>query len=85
MFILNTNEVGITMFVKGQKVESEMDLWHKRIDHINSPQLQEIQTKQIVFSDLVAGRANSMNPANSGSNINFHSPTSAIGAKIRPI
>ena len=30
MFILAANDIGTTMFVKGQKVESYMDLWHKR-------------------------------------------------------
>ena len=29
MFILETNEVGTTMFGKGQKVKSDIDLWHK--------------------------------------------------------
>ena len=39
MFILDTNDVGTTMFAKGQKVESDIDLWHKRIGHINYQRL----------------------------------------------
>ena len=35
MFILNTNDVGTALFAKGQKVESDIDLWHKRIGHVN--------------------------------------------------
>ena len=31
MFILDTNDVGTTMFAKEQKVESDIDFWHKRI------------------------------------------------------
>ena len=49
MFILNTNEVGTALFAKGQKVESDIDLWHKRFGHVNFPRLREMQTKNIVF------------------------------------
>ena len=28
MFILDTNDVGTTLFVKGQKVESDIGFWH---------------------------------------------------------
>ena len=34
MFILETNDVGTAMFSKVQKVESDIDLWHKRYGHI---------------------------------------------------
>ena len=37
------------MFANGQKVESDIDLSHKRIDHVNFQQLQELQGKQFVF------------------------------------
>ena len=40
MFILETNDVGTAMFAKGQKVESYIDLWHKRINHVNFQRLQ---------------------------------------------
>ena len=49
MCILETNEVGTTMFAKGQKVESDIDLWHKRFGHVNFMRLPEMQTKNIVF------------------------------------
>ena len=35
MFIVDTNDVGTAMFAKGQKVESDIDLWHKWIGHVN--------------------------------------------------
>ena len=49
MFILNTNDVVTTMFAKGQKVESDIDLWHNRIDHVNYRRFQDLQSKQVVF------------------------------------
>ena len=49
MFILKTNEVGTAMFAKGQMVELDIDLWHKRSGHIIFPQLREMQMKNIVF------------------------------------
>ena len=49
MFILKTNDVDTVMFAKGQKVESDTDLWHKRFNHVNFPWLREMQTKNIVF------------------------------------
>ena len=42
MFILETNNVSATMFASGQKAESDIDLWYKRIGHINYPKLQEL-------------------------------------------
>ena len=52
MFILNTNEVGTALFAEGQKVESDIDLWHKWFGHVNFPRLREMQTKSIVFGLL---------------------------------
>ena len=49
MFILDTNDIGTTLFAKGQKVKSDTDIWHKRIGHINYQRLQELETKQVVF------------------------------------
>ena len=49
MFILEKNEVGTAMFAKGQKVESDIDLWHKQFSHVNFPRHREMQTKNIVF------------------------------------
>ena len=41
MFNLNTNEVRIVLFTKGQKVESDIDLWYKRFGHVNFPANEE--------------------------------------------
>ena len=49
MFILETKEVGTMTFAEGQKVESDIDLWHKRFSHVNFLWLQEMQKKNIVF------------------------------------
>ena len=42
MFILNTNDVSIAMFAKGQKIEPGIDLWHKWIVHVNYQWLQDL-------------------------------------------
>ena len=49
MFILDTNDDGTTMFTKGEKVESDIDLWHKQIGHVNYQRLQDRQSKQVVL------------------------------------
>ena len=49
LVILETNDVDTFMFIKGQKLELDINLWHKWIDHINFPRLQEMETKNIVF------------------------------------
>ena len=49
MFILKTIEVKTAWFTKGQKVESDIDLLHKRFGHVNFSRLREMQTKKIVF------------------------------------
>ena len=49
MFILETNDVGTTMFGKGQKVESDINLWYKRIRHMSFQKLQELQSEHVVF------------------------------------
>ena len=75
------------MFAKGQKVESDIDLWHKWFGHVNFPKLQEMQPKQIVFGllKLVAKRDNYVNLVNSESITGFNSPMSTIGAGISSI
>ena len=37
------------MFAKGQKVESNINLWHKKIGKVNYQRLQDLQSKQVVF------------------------------------
>ena len=44
MFILDSIEGGTTMFAKGQKAESDIDFWHKRIGHVNYQRLQDLQS-----------------------------------------
>ena len=43
MFILNTNDVGIVLFVKGQKVESDINLWHMWLGHVNFPRFRGVK------------------------------------------
>ena len=40
MFILDRNQTGTELFSKGQKVELDIDLWHKRFGHVNFPRLR---------------------------------------------
>ena len=49
MFILDSSDAGTAMFAKGQKVELDIDLWHKRLGHVNYQRLQDLQSKQVVF------------------------------------
>ena len=49
MFILESSEVKSAMYAKGQKVETDLKLWHKRIGHINLQKLQNMQTKGVVI------------------------------------
>ena len=42
MFILDSIVDGTAMFVKGKKVESDIDLWHKRKGHVNYQRLQNL-------------------------------------------
>jgi hypothetical protein len=51
MFILDRTDDGpdTALFAKGQKAESDIDLWHKRIGHINNRRLQDLQTRQVVL------------------------------------
>ena len=58
MLILNTNEVGTTMFAKEKMVELDIDLWQKQFGHVNFPQLREMQTKNIIFRLLKFGGQN---------------------------
>ena len=49
MFILVSNEVKSAMFAKGLKVESDLNVWHKQIAHINLQKLQNMQSKGVVL------------------------------------
>ena len=49
MFILPSTEVKLAMFAKSLKVESDLNIWHKRIGHINLQKLQNMQTKGVIL------------------------------------
>ena len=49
MFILKPNDVNSTMFAKGFKIDTYIELWHKRIGHINLNKLKVMQSKGVVI------------------------------------
>ena len=49
MFILDSHELKSTMFSKRTKADSDTELWHKRIGHINLNKLQAMQSKGVVI------------------------------------
>ena len=52
MFILESNVVKSGMFSKGHKVDADIELWHKRISHINLQKLKGMQSKGVVIGLL---------------------------------
>ena len=49
MFILESNEVKSAMYAKGLKPNTDIELWHKRIGHINLQKLKAMQSKGVVI------------------------------------
>jgi hypothetical protein len=51
MFILDRTGDGpdTALFAEGQRAESDIDLWHKRIGHVNYQRLQDLQKRQVVL------------------------------------
>ena len=49
MFILDSHEMKSAMFAKSTKVNSDIELWHMRIGHINLNKLKEMQLKGVVI------------------------------------
>ena len=49
MFILDSHEMKSTMFGKSMKADSDIELWHKRIDHINLNKIKAMQSKGVVI------------------------------------
>ena len=49
MFILHSHEMKSTMFAKGHKADSNIELWHKRNNHINLHKLKSMQSKGVVI------------------------------------
>ena len=41
-------EVKAAMFAQGARVVADVDMWHKRIGHVNEQRLRSMQSKQIV-------------------------------------
>ena len=83
MSILDSSDGGTTMFAKGPKVKSDIDLWHKQIGHINYQWLQDMQSKQVVFGlPKFSGRKAQICQAYQlgKSNTDFLSPKSVTGA-----
>ena len=49
MFILDSHEMKPHMFTKSMKANSDLELWHKRIGHINLNKLKAMQSKGVVI------------------------------------
>ena len=50
MFTLNANmpKEGMAMYAQGARVIADVDMWHKRIGHVNPQRLKAMQIKEIV-------------------------------------
>ena len=50
MFTLNVNmpKAGMAMYAQGARVIADVDMWHKRIGHVNPQRLKAMQTQEIV-------------------------------------
>ena len=49
MFILNSHEMKSAMFAKSTKADSDIELCHKRIGHINLNKLKAMKSKGVVI------------------------------------
>ena len=49
MFILDSHEMKSAMFAKSMKADSNIELWHKRIGHINLNKLKGMKSKGVVI------------------------------------
>ena len=77
MFILDSTDDGTAMFAKGQKAKMDINLWHKRIGHVNYQWLQDMQSKQVVFGlPKFSGRNAQICEACQHGKTDFLSPTS---------
>ena len=72
-----------------QRIEDriDIDLWHKRIGHVNYQRLQNLQLKQVVFGlpNSMAGRPKFVKATTLGSNMDFNSSTNEIRAETGSI
>ena len=46
--MLDVTGVNTTMYAKGLKAEFDIELWHKRVGHVNLRKLRSMQTKGVV-------------------------------------
>ena len=49
MFILDSHEMKSAMFAKSTKANSNIELWHRRIGHINLNKLKAMNSKGVVI------------------------------------
>ena len=49
MFILDSHMMKLAMYAKGRKADTDIELWHKQIDHINLQKLKGMQSKGVVI------------------------------------
>ena len=49
MFILDLLEMKSAMFAKSTKADLDIELWHKRIGHINLNKLKAMQSKGVII------------------------------------
>ena len=78
MFILDSNEVKSAMYAKALKTERNIELWHKRIGHINLQRLRGMQSKGLVLGLSLVLELECAKHANSENNIDSHSRRRAL-------
>ena len=49
MFILDSHDMKSAMFAKNTKADFDIELWHKRIGHINLNKLKAMKSKGVVI------------------------------------
>ena len=49
MFIPDSHEMKSAMYAKGQRADTDIELWHKRIGHINLQKLMGMQSKGVII------------------------------------
>ena len=49
MFIPDSHEMKSAMYAKGRNTDTDVQLWHKRIGHINLQKLKGMQSKGVVI------------------------------------
>ena len=49
MFIHDSHEMKYAMFANGHKTDTNIELWHKRIGHINLQMFKGMQMKGVII------------------------------------